>query len=226
MTRSGSTEDGAQRFFDAIARRYDRTYAPPRDVSREKIAGMLRELPAHARVLDLGVGTGRELSALQDAGHEPTGLDLSPEMLAICARRSRPVPLVQADFWKALPFADGSFDAVIALHGTLAHPPEDGSYAELTSELARVLGPDGVLVAEVPSPAWIEGLERAAAQGDGFRARRTGPNRCVHEDLVTGVAIEARVLSVDEWRATFAGWSAVRVEAPFDPSELVIIARR
>ena len=222
MTPSGP--GATRRFFDAIARRYDRVYAPDRETSRRMLARVLEALPPKARVLDLGVGTGRELSALLDAGHSPTGLDVSTEMLALCGRRSRPVPLVETDFWQPLPFADRSFDAVVALHGTLAHPPDEGAHARLEVELARVLGERGVLVAEVPSPGWVAGLSTEGSNVGDFRLRRTGPRTCVHEDLVAGVGLEARVLSAEEWREVFASWREVVVEA--SPTELLVVARR
>ena len=59
-----ATEQTAH-FFDAIAGRYERAYSLPSDESRRRLRGVLATLPASpARVLDLGVGTGRELSRL------------------------------------------------------------------------------------------------------------------------------------------------------------------
>ena len=214
---------GARRFFDAIAGRYEREYAPAADDSRQRMQRVLAELAetvgAPARVLDLGVGTGRELSALLDAGYSPTGVDVSPEMLARCARRARPVGLVEADFWEPLPFADASFDAAIALHGTLAHPPDEGAMARLAAELARVVRAGGTLVVEAPSPAW---LDRSA--GDA-RVRRTGPTTGLYEDTVTGASIEAHLLSDAEWRAALGPAWETRVEAPSD-IEWLVVARR
>jgi len=211
---------GARAFFDAIAGRYERSYAPPAEESRARMTRVLAELPpAPARVLDLGVGTGRELSALLDAGHAPTGVDVSAQMLARCARRARPVALVEADFWAPLPFADGAFDAVIALHGTLAHPPDDAAIPALAAELARVVRVDGVLVVEVPSPAW---LDRAA--GDA-RVRRTGPATGVYADPATGASIETRLLSREAWEAALAPGFIARVE-PRGDAEWLVVARR
>jgi SAM-dependent methyltransferase len=224
--RGGATAtapDAARRFFDAIARRYDRAYAPDRETSRRKLARMLEVLPPRARVLDLGVGTGRELSALLDAGHSPTGLDLSAEMLAICGRRSRPVPLVQADFWQPLPFADRTFDVVLALHGTLAHPPDERAPARLQAELGRVLDEPGMLIAEAPSPEWVSGLSIEGSRVGDFLLRRTGASSCTHDDLVAGVSLEARLLSAQEWSNVFASWREVTVEA--SSTELFIVAR-
>jgi SAM-dependent methyltransferase len=212
--------DDARRFFEAIAGRYERAYGLTADESRARMQRVQRELPPPpARVLDLGVGTGREVTALLDAGYEPTGVDVSPAMLERCARRARPVPLVDANFWDALPFDDGAFDAAIALHGTLAHPPDDGAVARLARELARIVRPGGAFVAEVPSPAW---LERAA--GDA-RVTRTGPSTAVYEDPATGARIEARLLSDGDWMAALGpAWSG-RVE-PFGDAEWFVAAVR
>jgi SAM-dependent methyltransferase len=226
----------AARFFDGIAGRYERAYALPSEESRRRMPYVLRELPAPpARVLDLGVGTGRELPPLLDAGYSPTGLDASAAMLARCARRSRPVPLVHADFWQPLPFPDDAFDAAIALHGTLAHPPDGDAIARLAREVARVVRPGGTWVVEAPAPAWLERLELppvgapAAAgpstpSGDG-RVVRTGPRTCVYEDLVVGVSIEARLLDADEWRAALGQAWKTRVE-PLGDREWLVVAKR
>ncbi len=134
--------DDARRFFDGIAGRYERVYGLPSAESRRRMTRVLGELPAApARILDLGVGTGRELSALLDAGYHPTGVDLSPAMLARCARRSRPVDLVEADFWRPLPFDDASFDVVFSQHVQMNIADKRRLYAEAR----RVLVPGGRL---------------------------------------------------------------------------------
>jgi SAM-dependent methyltransferase len=222
---------GGRSFFDAIAGRYDRVYALPAAESRKRMEQVLRELPAPpARILDLGVGTGRELPALLDAGHAVTGVDASEEMLARCARRSRPVPLVRADFWEALPFEDGAFDAALALHGTLAHPPDSDAIARLARELARVVRPGGTWVVEAPAPVWLDwldALEARHAEGEPRerRIRRTGPRTCIYEDLVAGARIEARVLDAGDWKAALGlGWST-RIDRLGD-LEWLVVARR
>jgi len=216
---------GAERFFDAIAGRYDREYALPASLSKERMRRVLRELPpASARVLDLGVGTGRELPALLDAGHAPTGVDVSHEMLDRCARRSRPVTLVRADFWGPLPFADRAFEAALALHGTLSHPPAEGSLLALGTELARVVVPEGVLLAEVPSPAWLDRLEALPTGGDR-ELRRTGALTCVFEDRVAGATIAARVLTEAQWGVALGPAWTTRVES-MGELEWLVVARR
>jgi SAM-dependent methyltransferase len=219
----------AEAFFDAIAGRYERAYALPPEASRARMERVLAALPAPpARVLDLGVGTGRELSALLDAGYAPTGVDVSRAMLERCARRARPVPLHHADFWTPpLPFGDGAFDAVIALHGTLAHPPDaipSAAVGRLGRELARVVHAGARFVAEIPSVAWLDHLEDAQQEADR-RARRTGRRSCVYEDLVTGASIEATLLDEAGWIDALAPDWAARVES-IDELEWLVVAHR
>jgi len=203
----------AVRFFDAIAGRYDRSYALQSTESRRRMAWALAVMPPPpARVLDLGVGTGREIPFLLDGGHRVTGLDVSSAMLERCARRSRPIPLVNADFWQSLPFEDESFDAVLALHGTLAHAPDDVALGRLGIELARVTVAGAVWVIEVPSPAWLEGFEHSGGV-EGCAVRRTGPRTCVYEDFAASVSIDVRLPSADQWRALLEPLWDVKIEA-------------
>jgi SAM-dependent methyltransferase len=206
----------ARAFFDAIARRYDRDYALSGPVSRARLARVVAELAGRRRVLVLGIGTGRELPALLDASHEPIGIDVSPAMIARCNERARTVPIVEADFYERLPFEDASFDAAVALHGTLAHPPREGAYAELARELARVLVPGGILVAEVPA---AEGLAKLGVM-------RTADGRFVHRDEASGLAIEGVALAAGQWREALSPHLDARVEPLGDVEHLVVATRR
>lgn len=182
-------------FFDAIARRYDRDFALRGEVSRERLAAMLAVIAGKRRVLSLGIGTGRELPALLDAGHDVTGIELSEAMIAECNKRSRTVPIVQGDFYDhPLPFPDASFDAVIALHGTLAHPPAEEAHRALAAELARVLVDHGIFYAEVPNAAGLAKLGVTV----------TGPRTFVHRDERTGIDVPGIARTDTEWIDAFA----------------------
>lgn len=114
---------------------------------------------AGARVLDLGAGTGSATRAAQRRGAEVVAVDIAMGMLNTDAP-SRP-PAVVGDA-RALPFAAGSFDAVLAafcLNHLLA--PAVG-----VREAARILRPGGGLVvvgyaADDSHPA-MEATESAA----------------------------------------------------------------
>lgn len=102
--------------------------------------------PDAVRVLDVGCGTGGTLTRLSAFG-DVCGLDVEPLALAGChARGQRRVTLGLAE---ALPFADATFDAVIAMD-VLEHVGEDSIAVR---EMARVLRAGGVLLASVPAIA-------------------------------------------------------------------------
>lgn len=98
------------------------------------------------RVLDAGCGSGRLTLALGQAGAEVTGIDTNAAQLAKARRRAgdaaAELMLYEADFNRALPFADASFDAVTS---RLALMTADDPVSTLR-ELRRVLGPGGRLV--------------------------------------------------------------------------------
>jgi ubiquinone/menaquinone biosynthesis C-methylase UbiE len=103
------------------------------------------------RILELGCGTGvgtaEILRHLQP--RELVATDLDPDMLRDATRRLREAHLAQRVTFEQvdatrLPYADGTFDAVVAF-AILHHIPE---YRAALGEIARVLKPDGVLLLE------------------------------------------------------------------------------
>ncbi len=64
--------------------------------------------------LDVGCGTGNFASALADHSLAIAGLDPDPEALRFAAARDPNLALVRGRA-QALPFAEGSFDHVIAI---------------------------------------------------------------------------------------------------------------
>jgi SAM-dependent methyltransferase len=101
--------------------------------------------------IDVGCGTGRALPPLREA-IGPAGtlvaLDVTPEMLAAArpAAQLAAATMVIADA-RALPFADGSVDAIFAA-GLVNHLPDTEAGLR---ELARVTSPGGLLVLFHPS---------------------------------------------------------------------------
>ena len=118
---------------------------------REHVLGRLdRFLPAgrQGRVLDIGCGAGRLMSALRRYG-EVTGMDVEPQALQFTRSRGER-QLCQADL-KALPFDAAAFDAVTALD-VVEHVEDDRG---ALGEIARVLKPGGVAVLNVPAFQWL-----------------------------------------------------------------------
>jgi ubiquinone/menaquinone biosynthesis C-methylase UbiE len=110
---------------------------------------------AHGKVLELACGTARNLPFYRD-DVELTGIELSPEMLAIAHQRAgeldHPADLRLGDV-QALDFPDESFDTVTCTLGFCTIPDTRAAAAEAF----RVLRPGGqlLLLEHVRSPAPI-----------------------------------------------------------------------
>jgi SAM-dependent methyltransferase len=156
--------------------------------------------PEAGHVLEVGCGPGwlwADTAALP-AGLRLTLTDLSPGMVAVARDRagaSSGLEVVEAKVADAreLPFDDEAFDVVIANH-MLYHVPAPET---AVAELARVLRPDGVLMAATSGPRHLRELWEIRAEVFG------GPPRSLNTEVfgsVTGASILRAFFSNVEWR--------------------------
>ncbi|HMM40396.1 MAG TPA: methyltransferase domain-containing protein [Thermomicrobiales bacterium] len=129
--------------YDRIAGGFDRMEA----LAERRMAGWRAELWQRVRgprVLELGVGTGKNMS-YYPAGAGVTAIDISPRMLDIARARAAvigvDVELREADAQR-LPFADASFDTVVATFVFCSVPDAVVGLREAR----RVLAPEGQLL--------------------------------------------------------------------------------
>ena len=123
----------------------------------QKSIGLLAEVRAGDRVLDVGCGSGRLTMAAQGwagADGQAVGLDPSPEMIAVArknAARAGFKTTFELGVVESLPFPDGSFDVVLN-RLMLHHLPGDLKLRGL-AEMRRVLKPGGLcLVVDFEPP--------------------------------------------------------------------------
>lgn len=137
--------DGIRRAYDTVAEDYSRSLPDLRAEQPLDLAMIAHwaELLPGPRVLEAGCGAGRLLPHLAGLGLDPQGVDLSPEMVRR-ARADRPAWPVQVADLAALPFADATFDGVIAWYSTI-HTP-DADLPAVIAELARATRPGGAVL--------------------------------------------------------------------------------
>jgi 23S rRNA (guanine745-N1)-methyltransferase len=100
-------------------------------------------------IVDLGAGTGHQLSVVLDHCRRAWGvaLDASRPALRRAARAHPRMAAVACDTWQELPLMDSSVDLVIN-----SFAPRNGA------EIARVLRPGGALIVVRPAPAHLHQL--------------------------------------------------------------------
>lgn len=144
---------------------------------------------APLRVLDSGCGNGLSVDLLNEAGCRAWGNDVSRLRKWQWRERASRHRLVVADSRK-LPFADGSFDAVLS-SGVLEHvgveeegggayrvrplPGRDAERRAFLAELLRLLGPGGELYLDFPNGAFpIDFWHGTKPGGARFHRRSEG----------------------------------------------------
>jgi SAM-dependent methyltransferase len=130
--------------FDAIGRRYDEAF-PHKEGQLTAGAWLLAGLPAGARVLDVGCGTGLPTARqLVDGGMDLTGIDISPGMLELARENVPEARLERLDLLDLPGTGWPRFDAVVAFFALLMLPRPKVPHA--LGVLHEALRPDGLLV--------------------------------------------------------------------------------
>ncbi|PYP77004.1 MAG: class I SAM-dependent methyltransferase [Gemmatimonadetes bacterium] len=152
---------------------------------------------ASSRVLELGCGTGRLTLPLARAGHEVTGIDLSPAMLARGREKLAAEPqsvrervtLLEGDARRIALAEKPSFDLVVAPFRVLQHFTAIPDQLEVLDGARRHLRPGGRLVFDVFNPSYASMTRDRSAEvedtpeqslPDGRTLRRTVRVTAVH----------------------------------------------
>lgn len=150
------------------------------------LIGRLAALPAGARLLDAGCGTGGLLARLSTMRPDLqlSGLEYDAEAAALAGEKTGLA--VQVGSINAMPYAEGSFDGVVSAD-VLCHAGVDQAAA--LAELHRVLKPGGLLLLNLPAYQWMASAHdahvhnarrytassaRALLRQAGFAAVRSG----------------------------------------------------
>lgn len=177
-------------------------------------ASVIAELvgAADLQVLDLGCRTGALTQHFAD-GNQVTGLDVDHEALRR-ARERLGIETVWANVEEGLPFADGTFDVVVAgeLLEHLAVPKA------VVDEARRVLAPGGRLVGSVPNAFRLKSRLRFAV------GRHPEPDP-THLQLFTPATLRALLADFDSVELRFAVGRYVRLQPRLMARSMIFAAR-
>jgi SAM-dependent methyltransferase len=145
----------SERTYGEFARVYDAVMDDP----VPKIARVVSYVERHHRgrgaILELGCGTGTILAGLGGLG-ALTGIDRSPEMLAIAREKVPGARLVEGDITS---FDLGeTFDVVVCIFDTLNHITTFGGWKELFARTRAHLTPGGLFIFDVNTTAKLRAI--------------------------------------------------------------------
>ena len=166
-----------------------------RPVGEQAIARM--HVPAGARVLDIGCGSGWATRLLADyaANGRVTGIDISDEMVRLARESSHSYANVEFEVASAerLPFSDGEFTHAFSMESLYYNR----NNPQALKEIRRVLKPGGLFVAVVDL-YW--------------------ENEATHQ-WIDSLNVPVELLSVDDYRSLFidAGFENIHDERILDP---------
>ena len=150
------------------------------ELGRRRVAGT---------VVDVGAGTGGLLDALRGSGRAAVGVELDDDALRLSTRFT-PRPILAQAVAEGVPVGSGRAAAVTCLD-VLEHLDDDVAGFR---ELARVVGPGGLVVAAVPAYQW------AWSEHDVRLGHRRRYDRAA-------LVAAARAADIDVIRCThFHGW--------------------
>ena len=140
-----------RKFYSEFARAFSET----RSSAQTRLDRIVAYIGNAVKVLDVGCGNGRLAERLDKEGRsiEYTGVDASPELIALATARTSKLRLVAADFfvaditsanWSAALPAN-SFDIAVAL-AVLHHIPSFDLRVQVLRELGARLKPGGTFV--------------------------------------------------------------------------------
>ena len=174
----------------------------------------LPALPPGSRVLELGCGNGKTLSAMLQRGWEVTAIDFSV-CAVLMSRKDTGMPGngdgCVADA-RTLPFASDRFDAVVAVH-LLSHLTHQDR-ARAAAEAVRVIKPDGILYfSGFSTEDFRSGKGSAVEEGTVMR----GSGICTHyftepeiRDLFS--TLELKSITTRRWSMRVSGQDLPRAE--------------
>jgi SAM-dependent methyltransferase len=191
-------------FYGSFAWAFDLLVERPVATECAHIAAVLsaRAVPRDARLLDAGCGTGRYALTLAGLGYCVTGLDLSPELIAVARQRpgAAAVGFEVGDLTRP---AVGPPYAAVLCRGVLNDVLDDEPRRDAFDAFAQSLERDGVLLLDVRD--WAATARRRSRDPIHERTVETPRGRLVYRGEVRLDHVRRRMLVAERHTLTTDG---------------------
>jgi ubiquinone/menaquinone biosynthesis C-methylase UbiE len=139
-----------ERFWDRIARNYDKHSDKKRASLLETIENIKRHLDSGDQVLDFACATGEKALGVAGRVQSIHGIDLSPKMIEKASMKATDRQIANARFTRTdlldTALEPRSYDAIMAFY--VLHLVDDP--AQVLERIHELLKPDGRLICETP----------------------------------------------------------------------------
>lgn len=144
--------DKISSFFNDFSKDYDKfafnKSHGTRYLNKFETNFVLNELQIkNKKILDIGIGTGRNSEILLLEGGIVEGIDISKGMINVAKEKlkNQKINFIVADAGKNIPFKDAKFDSVVCLR-VLKYIP---NWRRTIAEISRVLMKNGIFILEI-----------------------------------------------------------------------------
>lgn len=158
-------------YMGVHAKYYDSLYADKAYLEEARFVDALLSASvglSRGKLLDVACGTGRHAREFHSLGWRVTGVDISPDLLAVAQASSPNIAFHQQDMTELEVENGESFSAITCLFDSIGYPQSNQTIAAALRGMLRHLVPEGVVAIEFLHAATL------LRHGDPVRVRRCG----------------------------------------------------
>ncbi len=130
--------------YDALAKEYEKNATKYSESDKKLFTNFIEQLKkqfGHVRILELGPGSGLNLSFFEKEGFETTAIDISDKMIGVAKKLASNTKYIHDEFLEH-DFGESNYEGIIAKAFVHLFPKEDA--IKVLEKIKTLLAPDGI----------------------------------------------------------------------------------